>query len=111
MGARMAKWSVHVMHDMCTCIACMTCTNLTSHHCINCALCSAPLHIQLRLALPCSQLLVIGMKPNEPCAPWRFRLLRPWLQFWTGVFLTLGLGFWTARVKGWEHYQEAQEAR
>lgn len=51
------------------------------------------------------------MKPNEPCAPWRMWLLRPWLQFWTGLFLHLGLGFWDARVKGWENYKEAQEAR
>ena len=57
------------------------------------------------------QLLVIGVKPNEPCAPWRLRLLRPWLRYWTGLFLQLGLSFWNVRVKNWEHYREAEEAR
>lgn len=57
------------------------------------------------------QVLVIGVKPNEPCSRWRFLLLRPWLQFWTGLFLHVGLGFWDAHVTGWENYKEAQEAR
>jgi hypothetical protein len=57
------------------------------------------------------QLLVIGVKPNEAGSAWRFKLLRPWLSFWTGIFLRLGLGFWTAGVTGWEHFEEAQEAR
>jgi hypothetical protein len=67
-----------------------------------------------QLRLTCTralQLLVIGAKPNEPCSPWRLQLLRPWLRFWTGLFLQLGLSFWDVRVKGWEHYREAQEAR
>ncbi len=57
------------------------------------------------------QLLVIGVKPNEPASPWRFKLLKPWLSFWTGLFLHVGLGFWTAHVKGWENFKDAQHAR
>ncbi len=57
------------------------------------------------------QLLVFGVKPNDVGSAWRFNLLRPWLRFWTGVFLRLGLGFWGAKVTGLENYTAAQEAR
>jgi lysophosphatidylcholine acyltransferase/lyso-PAF acetyltransferase len=58
-----------------------------------------------------TRLLVIGVKPNEVGSSWRFNLLRPWLRFWTGVFLRLGLGFWKAKVTGWENYEAALNAR
>lgn len=54
---------------------------------------------------------MIGVKPNEPGSAWRFKVIRPWLRFWTGVFLRLGLGFWGANVTGWEHFQEAERER
>lgn len=57
------------------------------------------------------RILVIGAKPNEPGGAWRYKLIQPWLQFWTGIFLRLGLGFWGARVTGWENYQQALQDR
>mmetsp|Transcript_6129 Transcript_6129/g.17582 ORF Transcript_6129/g.17582 Transcript_6129/m.17582 type:complete len:410 (+) Transcript_6129:361-1590(+) len=58
-----------------------------------------------------TRVLVIGVKPNEPGSPWRFNIIRPWLRFWTGVFLRLGLSFWGAQVTGWEHFEEAERER
>ena len=61
------------------------------------------------LVLP--QVMVIGVKPNEVGAMWRFRLIRPWLKFWTGIFLRLGLGFWGAKVVGWDNFKKAEQDR
>lgn len=53
---------------------------------------------------------MIGVPINEPLPAWRYWLVRPWLKFWTGLFLRAGLGFWP-RFNGWENYRKAQDAR
>lgn len=59
----------------------------------------------------CPQAMVIGARPNEPGSAWRFSIIRPWLRFWTGIFLRLGLGFWTASVTGWKNFEDAERER
>lgn len=53
---------------------------------------------------------MIGVPINEPLPAWRYWLVRPWLKFWTSLFLRAGLGFWP-RFTGWENYRKAQDAR
>lgn len=58
----------------------------------------------------CVQLLMIGVPINTPLPAWRYYLVRPWLSFWTGLFLRAGLGFWPCFV-GWKNYRMAQDER
>lgn len=58
-----------------------------------------------------TRVLVIGVEPNHLGSSWRFGILRPWLRFWTGIFLRLGLCFWGTSVKGWQNYEDAKRER
>lgn len=58
-----------------------------------------------------TRVLVIGAEPNDPGSSWRFSIIRPWLRFWTGVFLRLGLCFWGASVKGRHNFEVAERER
>ena len=53
---------------------------------------------------------MIGVPINKPLPRWRFYLVRPWLKFWTGLFLRAGLGLWP-RFVGWKHYDQAKKER
>ena len=56
------------------------------------------------------QILMIGVPINKPLPKWRFLLVRPWLKFWTGLFLRAGLGLWP-RFVGWQNYRQAKKER
>jgi len=58
----------------------------------------------------CPQVLMIGVPINKPLPKWRFILVRPWLKFWTGLFMRAGLGLWP-RFHGWKHYNQAKKER
>ncbi len=53
---------------------------------------------------------MIGVPINKPLPKWRFILVRPWLKFWTGLFMRAGLGLWP-RFHGWKHYNQAKKER
>ena len=53
---------------------------------------------------------MIGVPINKPLPKWRFYLVRPWLKFWTGLFMRAGLGLWP-RFHGWKHYDQAKKER
>ncbi|KAK9828960.1 hypothetical protein WJX72_003052 [[Myrmecia] bisecta] len=57
------------------------------------------------------RLLTVNTPLNQPLAPWRNNLLRPFVKFWAGVLVRIGFNFYAPRVKGYKNVKKAEACR